>query len=119
MMGGLQLGPAVADGGAVGLLHLSGPAARRLALHPSPHPCPASPAALPNPPGLLRLLPPLQAMVSFELFGQAWVLFRDAEGRASCVLDECAHRACPLSVGRVVDGQIECPYHGAPALLLL
>jgi chlorophyllide a oxygenase len=58
-------------------------------------------------------------MVSFELFGQAWVLFRDAEGRASCVLDECAHRACPLSVGRVVDGQIECPYHGAPALLLL
>ena len=58
----------------------------------------------------------LQGMVPFELFGQAWVLFRDAEGRPSCVLDECAHRACPLSVGRVVDGQIECPYHGASAL---
>ena len=72
-----------------------------------------------NPPDVLRLLPPLQGMVSFELFGQAWVLFRDAEGRASCVLDECAHRACPLSVGRVVDGQIECPYHGAPRALLL
>ena len=49
----------------------------------------------------------------FELFGQAWVLFRDAEGRPACVLDECAHRACPLSIGRVVDGQVECLYHGA------
>jgi len=51
--------------------------------------------------------------VPFELFGQAWVLFRDAEGRPACVLDECAHRACPLSIGRVVEGTIECPYHGA------
>eukprot|EP00887_Chlorella_sp_A99_P007345 scaffold2.g7345.t1 len=51
-------------------------------------------------------------MVPFELFGQAWVLFRDAEGRPACVRDECAHRACPLSLGRVADGQVECPYHG-------
>ena len=48
----------------------------------------------------------------FELFGQAWVLFRDAEGRPACVRDECAHRACPLSLGRVVNGEAECPYHG-------
>ena len=46
---------------------------------------------------------------------QTWVLFRDAQGAAACVRDECAHRACPLSLGRVVDGQIECPYHGALA----
>ncbi|WIA31318.1 hypothetical protein OEZ86_002220 [Tetradesmus obliquus] len=51
-------------------------------------------------------------MVPFELFDEPWVLFRDAEGRPSCVRDECAHRACPLSVGRVVDGKIECAYHG-------
>ena len=54
-------------------------------------------------------------MVPFELFGQAWVLFRDAEGRPACVRDECAHRACPLSLGRVVEGQLECPYHGVCA----
>lgn len=53
-------------------------------------------------------------MVPFELFGQAWVLFRGADGRPACVLDECAHRACPLSIGRVVDGQVECPYHVSP-----
>lgn len=51
-------------------------------------------------------------MVPLELFGKAWVLFRDASGTVACVHDECAHRACPLSLGKVVDGQLECPYHG-------
>lgn len=40
------------------------------------------------------------------------MLFRSAEGEASCVRDECAHRACPLSLGSVDDGKIVCPYHG-------
>ncbi|KAI3425305.1 hypothetical protein D9Q98_009070 [Chlorella vulgaris] len=51
-------------------------------------------------------------MVPLELFGQTWVLFRDESGAAACVRDECAHRACPLSLGTVVDGRIQCPYHG-------
>lgn len=51
-------------------------------------------------------------MVPFELFGEPWVMFRDGEGKAVALQDECAHRACPLSAGRVVDGQAECPYHG-------
>jgi chlorophyllide a oxygenase len=51
-------------------------------------------------------------MVPFELFGESWVLFRDAEGRAACVRDECAHRACPLSAGTCVDGELQCAYHG-------
>lgn len=38
------------------------------------------------------------AMVPLELFGQPWVLFRDARGLAACVADACAHRACPLSL---------------------
>lgn len=51
-------------------------------------------------------------MVPIELFGEQWVLFRDASGAASCVRDECAHRACPLSLGSIVDGQVQCAYHG-------
>ncbi|KAK9829387.1 hypothetical protein WJX72_005532 [[Myrmecia] bisecta] len=51
-------------------------------------------------------------LVPLELFGQPWVLFRDQQGKAACVRDECAHRACPLSLGSIVDGQIQCPYHG-------
>ncbi|GBG00595.1 chlorophyllide a oxygenase [Raphidocelis subcapitata] len=57
-----------------------------------------------------RLTP--DTMVPFELFDEPWVLFRDAAGRPACVRDECAHRACPLSLGKVVDGQVECAYHG-------
>jgi chlorophyllide a oxygenase len=45
-------------------------------------------------------------MVPFELFDEPWVLFRDESGRPACVRDECAHRACPLSLGKVVDGQV-------------
>ncbi|CAK0782545.1 hypothetical protein CVIRNUC_005763 [Coccomyxa viridis] len=51
-------------------------------------------------------------MVTMELFGEPWVLFRDAQGLAACVKDACAHRACPLSLGSVVEGCIQCPYHG-------
>jgi hypothetical protein len=46
------------------------------------------------------------AMVTLELFGQAWVLFRDAQGLAACVHDACAHRACPLSLV----GSSSCPH---------
>jgi Rieske [2Fe-2S] domain len=44
--------------------------------------------------------------VPVELFGESWVLFRDEVGGASCVYDECAHRACPLSLGTIEDGQV-------------
>ena len=46
-------------------------------------------------------------MVPVELFGEPWVLFRDEHGAAACVRDECAHRACPLSLGRVIDGRVQ------------
>ena len=49
---------------------------------------------------------------SFELFDQSWILFRGQDGKAGCIQDECAHRACPLSLGIWVDGKIKCAYHG-------
>ena len=51
-------------------------------------------------------------MVPIELFGEQWVVFRGADGEAACLRDECAHRACPLSLGTVEDGRITCAYHG-------
>lgn len=51
-------------------------------------------------------------LIPFELFGEPWVLFRDEHGSPSCIRDQCAHRACPLSIGKVVDGEVQCPYHG-------
>lgn len=40
------------------------------------------------------------------------VLFRDAAGVATALVDRCPHRNVPLSVGRCVDGELECGYHG-------
>ena len=51
-------------------------------------------------------------MIPFDLFNVPWVAFRDENGRAGCVKDECAHRACPISLGKLVDGKVQCPYHG-------
>eukprot|EP00012_Vannella_robusta_P000637 CAMPEP_0206188882 /NCGR_PEP_ID=MMETSP0166-20121206/3850_1 /ASSEMBLY_ACC=CAM_ASM_000260 /TAXON_ID=95228 /ORGANISM="Vannella robusta, Strain DIVA3 518/3/11/1/6" /LENGTH=411 /DNA_ID=CAMNT_0053604717 /DNA_START=112 /DNA_END=1347 /DNA_ORIENTATION=+ len=34
------------------------------------------------------------------------------KGKVQCVMDACPHRSAPLSVGRVVDGVLECKYHG-------
>ncbi len=40
------------------------------------------------------------------------VLFRDGAGRAAALLDRCPHRNVPLSAGHMVDGLLQCSYHG-------
>ncbi|MGB5813520.1 MAG: aromatic ring-hydroxylating dioxygenase subunit alpha [Polyangiales bacterium] len=44
--------------------------------------------------------------------GLPLVTFRDATGRPAVLLDRCAHRNAPLSLGRVVGSNIQCAYHG-------
>lgn len=39
-------------------------------------------------------------------------VFRDDTGQARALTDRCAHRNAALSGGRVVDGCLQCPYHG-------
>ena len=42
-----------------------------------------------------------------------YVLFRDGSGICRALIDRCAHRRAPLSLGRITpEGLIECPYHG-------
>lgn len=49
--------------------------------------------------------------LSVTLFGERWVLFRG--GRTLGALeDRCPHRGAPLSLGKVRDGCLQCPYHG-------
>lgn len=45
------------------------------------------------------------------LLGRPYVLYR-SDGSLVVLEDECPHRLAPLSAGRVVDGVIECAYHG-------
>jgi phenylpropionate dioxygenase-like ring-hydroxylating dioxygenase large terminal subunit len=40
------------------------------------------------------------------------VLFRDEAGAARAFLDRCPHRNVALSAGRIVEGTLECGYHG-------
>ncbi|HLT39688.1 MAG TPA: aromatic ring-hydroxylating dioxygenase subunit alpha [Enhygromyxa sp.] len=44
--------------------------------------------------------------------GVGLALFRDADGTARALIDRCPHRGVRLSLGRVADGCLECPYHG-------
>jgi phenylpropionate dioxygenase-like ring-hydroxylating dioxygenase large terminal subunit len=46
------------------------------------------------------------------VLGQPLVLFRGEGGGASALLDRCAHRNVPLSMGEVVGDQLQCGYHG-------
>ncbi len=49
---------------------------------------------------------------SFLLNDLPLVTFRDAKGRPGVLVDRCAHRNAPLSLGRVVGSNIQCRYHG-------
>lgn len=47
----------------------------------------------------------------FTLLGERLVAFRTPDG-VKVLKDLCIHRGAELSGGRVVNGNIECPYHG-------
>lgn len=47
-----------------------------------------------------------------ELFEQWIVLFRDQKGKACALEDRCLHRTVQLSKGRLVNGHLQCGYHG-------
>ncbi len=50
--------------------------------------------------------------LKLTLQGVPLVLFRGTGGVPAALLDRCPHRNVPLSLGKVVDGQLECGYHG-------
>jgi phenylpropionate dioxygenase-like ring-hydroxylating dioxygenase large terminal subunit len=47
-----------------------------------------------------------------RLLEQAILMFRDQQGVPHALLDRCPHRFAPLSMGKWIDGVVECPYHG-------
>lgn len=49
---------------------------------------------------------------AITLAGERIVLFRDGQSGAGALLDRCPHRGVALSLGKIIDGQITCPFHG-------
>jgi phenylpropionate dioxygenase-like ring-hydroxylating dioxygenase large terminal subunit len=52
------------------------------------------------------------APIARVLQGTPLAIFRDRSGAPAALLDRCAHRNVPLSLGRRAGGQLECSYHG-------
>jgi phenylpropionate dioxygenase-like ring-hydroxylating dioxygenase large terminal subunit len=44
--------------------------------------------------------------------GEKLVFWRDGAGRVSCLRDACPHRGVALSAGKVLEGALQCPFHG-------
>lgn len=50
--------------------------------------------------------------VKCRLLGLDLVLWRDAHAAIHAFDDRCPHRGASFSLGQVLDGRLECPYHG-------
>lgn len=54
----------------------------------------------------------VQAPLAVCVLEQDLVLWRNPEGQVQAFVDRCPHRGARLSLGRVENGHLECPYHG-------
>ncbi len=52
------------------------------------------------------------APLAVQVAGTGVVLFRDKANTVRALVDRCPHRGVALSLGKVRDGCIECPFHG-------
>ncbi len=50
--------------------------------------------------------------ITVERLGHRLVVWRDGDGRVVVHGARCPHRGADLGLGRVVHGELECPYHG-------
>ena len=45
-------------------------------------------------------------------FGENLVMWRVEDGQVACLQDQCLHRGAALSAGKIIDHQVQCPFHG-------
>lgn len=50
--------------------------------------------------------------VGIARMGEKMVAWRDREGKVTVMSDLCPHRGAALSAGKLVDGCLQCPFHG-------
>ncbi|KAJ8751662.1 hypothetical protein K2173_025821 [Erythroxylum novogranatense] len=55
---------------------------------------------------------PNDAPLGLTVFDKQIVLYKDGHGELRCYEDRCPHRLAKLSEGQLIDGRLECLYHG-------
>jgi phenylpropionate dioxygenase-like ring-hydroxylating dioxygenase large terminal subunit len=50
--------------------------------------------------------------LKIKRFNEELSIWRDESGRACCIIDKCCHRGVSLACGKLVNGRLECPFHG-------
>jgi len=50
--------------------------------------------------------------VGVTRMGEKLVLWRSKDNQINCIYDKCCHRGASLSLGKIVDDKVECPFHG-------
>lgn len=50
--------------------------------------------------------------IPVTIFSNHLVIFRNDNNDVAAIEDRCAHRNMPLHCGKVIKGQLQCPYHG-------
>ncbi len=53
-----------------------------------------------------------EQLLPLVVAGTKLVFFRGPDGQPKALVDRCPHRGVALSAGRLVDGCVECPFHG-------
>jgi phenylpropionate dioxygenase-like ring-hydroxylating dioxygenase large terminal subunit len=50
--------------------------------------------------------------LGIKRLGESLAVWRDSDGAPHVFVDRCAHRAAKLSIGDIVEGRLQCRYHG-------
>ncbi len=50
--------------------------------------------------------------LAIQRFGLNLVLWRSTDNEIIALLDRCPHRSAQLSLGKIIEGNITCPFHG-------
>ena len=50
--------------------------------------------------------------VKVKRFNEYLALWREKNGQVCCIIDKCCHRGASLSCGKIINGELECPFHG-------
>jgi phenylpropionate dioxygenase-like ring-hydroxylating dioxygenase large terminal subunit len=50
--------------------------------------------------------------VGLTRMGERLVFWRDGSEQVSCLKDQCIHRGAALSIGKIVEDRLQCPFHG-------